>query len=120
MTDELAEFIDTSFSSVWALEVLLLLHRSGDRWWTPANLVAELRGSEQVISDSVVSLMRAGLVDVGPDGAIRYCAASAEQHELVIQLDDLYRRKAAAVRRAIVRTGNDKLQTFSDAFKFRK
>ncbi|WP_181700861.1 MarR family transcriptional regulator [Chthonobacter albigriseus] len=120
MTDELLDFVRASFRSVWSLEVLLFLYRSGDRRWAPGELVAELRSSAQVISDSIRSLVVAGLVDVGPQDEVRYSAASPELHDLVIQVDDVYRRMPSAVRRAIIQTGSDRLRIFADAFRMRK
>ena len=120
MSDDLHEFIATTFGSVWALELLLFLYRHDARRWTPAELVSELRSSERVVSESTQALFVAGLVDVSPDGAVSYRASSDEVHALVTRLDDLYRRKASTVRRAVIQTGNEKLQTFADAFKIRK
>jgi hypothetical protein len=61
MNSDLIEFVETSFGSVWSLELLLLLYRDSSRTWTSDELVHELRSSEVVIAQSIERLVAAGL-----------------------------------------------------------
>jgi hypothetical protein len=120
MNSDLIEFVETSFGSVWSLELLLLLFRDPQRHWTYGELVHELRSSEVVVAQSVERLMAAGLAVAEADGAVRYGPASREQDGLVAQLDEEYRKTPAAIRRLILQNPVEKLRTFADAFKLKK
>ena len=120
MDSDLIEFVETSFGSVWSLELLLLLYRDPGRTWTPDELVNELRSSEVVVAQSIERLVAAGLALAEKDGSVRYGPASPEQNDLVAQLQEEYRRKPAAIRRLILQNPVEKLRTFADAFKLKK
>ena len=118
MNSDLVEMVEYSFGSIWALELLLLLHRNPDRAWRPDDLVRELRSSDVVVAESIDRLVASGLVLV--DGnVVRYSPFSPEQDVLVRQLDEEYRTKPAAIRRLIVQGPAEKLKSFSDAFKLK-
>lgn len=118
MNSDLVEMVEYSFGSVWALELLLLLHRNPDRAWTTPDLVREFRSSDAVVAESIERLVASGLVVVDGD-TVRYGPVSPEQDVLVRQLNDTYRTKPAAIRRLIVRGPAEKLKSFSDAFKLK-
>jgi predicted transcriptional regulator len=120
MNSDLTEFVEGSFGSVWSLELLLFLYMGQERCWTTGELVGELRTSETVVSDSLGSLMTAGLIVSEPDNSVRYCTASLEQGELVRRLEAEYRRTPAAIRRLILNNPNRKLQSFLDAFQIKR
>jgi hypothetical protein len=120
MDSDLIEFVETSFGSVWSLELLLLLHRDPQRKWTFAELVHELRSSEVVVAQSVDRLVAAGLALAETDGSVRYGPATPEQDDLVTQLEEEYRKTPAAIRRLILQNPVEMLRTFADAFKLKK
>ena len=120
MKSDLIEFVETSFGSVWSLELLLLLYRNQGRNWTSDQLVMELRSSEVVVAESVSSLLAAGLVVSEADDSIRYGTASADQNDLVQRLEAEYRRTPAAIRRLILHNPTKKLKSFVDAFRLKK
>jgi hypothetical protein len=120
MNSDLIQFVETSFGSVWSLELLLLLFRDPQRHWTYGEFVHELRSSEVVVAQSVERLMAAGLAVAEADGAVRYGPASREQDSLVAQLEEEYRKTPAAIRRLILQNPVEKLRTFADAFKLKK
>lgn len=120
MNSDLIEFVETSFGSVWSLELLLLLFRDPRRNWNSDELVHELRSSEVVVDQGIERLLAAGLVLAETDGSVRYGPASAEQRELVAQLEEEYRKTPAAIRRLILQNPMDKLRTFADAFRLKK
>lgn len=119
-TDSVTSFIRGAFRSVWALELLLHLRRTGDRAWAADELVDVLRGSALIVSQSLDGLMRAGLVSIDDQGCARYQPASAETDELVHATQELYARKPETVRRIIVSAGHPSLANFADAFRLWK
>ena len=117
--DEIADFIRSSFTSIWSLEVLL--HLKAESWAakTREQLIGDLRASDAVVSASVSSLLAAGLI-VEEDGpSYRYAPASDDLAALVEVTDAIYRRQPDAVRRVIV-VGKGNLAAFADAFRLRK
>ena len=117
---QVTSFIRGIFRSVWALELLCFLKLNRDRVLPHAEMVTELRASDQVVLQSVEALVAAGLVVVEVDGSARYCPASAELDDLVDASISLYRKSPDAVRRMIVAAANPGLTAFADAFRLRK
>jgi DNA-binding transcriptional ArsR family regulator len=116
--DVLLQFAATSISSVWALELLLLMKKT-PRVWRVGELVSQLRGSDAAISEAMQRLQNAGLVTEADDG-FRYAPTSSEAEALANELEALYRLKPVAVVSAIAKAPNVKLQILSDAFKLKK
>ena len=117
-TDNLLRFIGSSFQSVWALELLLILKRDR-RLWPHDELVATMRASELVVSKAVDSLVAAGLASVEGQEVI-YMPINDDVATCVDELESLYAVRPDAVRRAIVSTGSSGSSAFADAFKLRK
>ena len=116
--DELLSFIASSFRSVWALELLLLL-KSERRVWARGELVTSLRASELVVSHALDGLVAAGIVSV-EDGGASYTPANKELADCIDRVEQLYRTKPNAVRRAIVAASTSSATAFADAFRLRK
>jgi hypothetical protein len=116
--DDLLRFIASSFRSVWALELLLVIKRE-PRFWSPAELVTALRASDLVVSKALDSLVAAGLASVEAEGA-RYMPVSDSVAECVDQAEQLYRVRPNAVRRAILSATGSSATAFADAFKLRR
>lgn len=118
--DEIASFIRATFRSVWALELLCFLRQNRDRAMSHVEMVAGLRGSDLVVTQSVESLTAAGLVLAEADGSARYRPASDDLDALVVQAETLYASSPDAVRRMIVAAANPGITAFADAFRLRK
>ena len=116
--EELHSFISSSFRSVWALELILLL-KSEKRSWSPADLVTTLRASELVVNNALHGLVAAGMVSVDDQGAT-YMPVNDQIAECVDDVEQLYRTKPNAVRRAIIAASSSSATAFADAFKLRK
>jgi hypothetical protein len=116
--DDLSRFIASSFRSVWALELLLLLKRD-DRLWSPPELITMLRASDLVVNKALEELLAAGLVTLEAGGA-RYMPVSTEISRCVDELEKLYSVRPDAVRREIVSATASGATAFADAFKLRK
>ena len=117
-SEDLLRFIESSFRSVWALELLLIL-KSERRAWRPDELVSTMRASELVVSKAIDGLVSAGLASLEGDGAL-YMPINDEVAGCVEQLEKLYSVRPDAVRRVIVSASATGATAFADAFKFRK
>lgn len=116
--ESLLEFAASSFSSVWALELLLVL-KGQPRPWPRAELVTTLRASELVVTRALESLLAAGLVSIEGDEAA-YMPVNDRVAAKVDALEKLYAARPNSVRRAIVDSGRGGATAFADAFKLRK
>jgi hypothetical protein len=116
--ESLLEFAASSFSSVWALELILVLKRQ-PRPWPRAELVTTLRASELVVTRALESLLAAGLVSIDGDQAA-YMPVNDKVAAKVDALEKLYAARPNSVRRAIVDSGRGGATAFADAFKLRK
>lgn len=115
---ELHAFIGSSFRSVWALELVLLL-KSERRHWSRNELVSTLRASDLVVSNALDGLVAAGMASADTDGAI-YMPVNDAIGECVDEVEQIYRTKPNAVRRAIIAASASSATAFADAFKLRK
>jgi hypothetical protein len=116
--DEILRFIASSFRSVWALELLLVL-KSERRAWSHDDLDSTMRASELVVAKALGMLEAAGLVTID-DGKAQYTPVSDEVAAFVDQAEALYAKRPDAVRRAIVSTSSGDATAFADAFRLRK
>lgn len=117
-SDEILRFIASSFRSVWALELLLVL-KNDQRQWSHAELVSTMRASDLVVSRALAALEAAGLVGNEGDHA-RYLPINEHVAALVDDAQALYAKRPDAVRRAIVAASSGEAAAFADAFKLRK
>ena len=111
-------FIQSSIRSVWALEVLLLMRRSGDRVWTADGLARELRANERLVGEVLTDFEASALV-ARQDSGYAYAPAGPALIELCDRLDAAYRERPVGVVKAIMSSPKDKLQIFADAFRFK-
>jgi predicted transcriptional regulator len=116
--DDVLRFVAASFPSVWALELLLALKRER-RPWSREELVATLRASELVVSRALEALAAAGLASFEDGGAI-YLPVNADVDRLVEQVEQTYRTRPNAGRRAIIAASASSATAFADAFKLRR
>ncbi len=117
--EDVSSFIRSTFRSVWALELLCFLRQDRSRSHSHDEMVAGLRGSDLVVTQSVGSLTAAGLVVAEADGTARYTPVSEELDQLADRASELYARSPDAVRRSIVAAANPAITAFADAFRFR-
>ena len=75
--------------------------------------------SELVVSRALDALVIAGLASIGDDGAV-YAPVNGEVEGSVDRVEQLYRTRPNAVRRAIVSVGTSSATAFADAFKIRR
>ena len=115
-----ANFIRSSFRTIWSLELLLHMKREQGRSWSRKELVAVLRGSDLIVTQSLDYLLAAGLVSIDETGDARYQPVSQQLAGLVEEAEALYARSPDAVRRMIISTNHNGLSAFADAFRIRR
>lgn len=116
--DDLLRFIGSSFRSIWALELLLILKRE-PRPWPHAELVGTMRSSDLVVSKALDGLVSAGLATDEAAGAM-YMPVNDDVANCVEQLEGLYAIRPDTVRRAIVSSTASGVTAFADAFRLRR
>lgn len=115
---DILSFITSSFRSVWALELLLVLKREA-RVWGRSELVSTMRSSELVVTKALDTLVAAGLASIEGVGA-RYMPVSDDVAKCVEETEKLYAARPNAVRRAIVSASAGDVTAFADAFRLRR
>jgi hypothetical protein len=116
---DIAAFLRDHFKSVWALELLLFLKDHAEEAWTGEQLIAALRTSDTIVSNSIATLVTGGLVSNDGKGHVRYAPASDDLSRLVDVTQAIYARKPDAVRRIIVSGAATGLSAFADSFRLR-
>ncbi|HEX6980849.1 MAG TPA: hypothetical protein VF342_16275 [Alphaproteobacteria bacterium] len=112
-------FVRSTIKSVWALELLLLIRRTAPREWTVEGLTAELRSSPLVVTEILSAFQRSGIIRA-KDERYHYEVSNPEQEELIQAVERIYAERPFALIREIISAPNEKIQTFADAFKFKK
>jgi biotin operon repressor len=120
LSDEIRQAVRTMFRTIWNLETLLFLHRNADRSWSTSALVKELRSGETAIKDSIERLQVVGLVIETESGCYQYRPANEDLDRLVMTLKQLYAERPYALIAEIASAPSPGIQSFADAFKFRK
>jgi hypothetical protein len=112
-------FLKEHVRSVGELEVLLLLHRDPERWWTAEAVNEELRASLQAAKDGLAHLHSVGLAERGGRDAqnFRLEGACADGDSVVGQLAELFKHNLSSVIEAIYAPKHDTLREFADAFR---
>lgn len=100
---ELYRFVGTSITSLWALEMLTLLHGNGSQPVSRGQLVRDLRGTPRLIRTLLDELASAGLVELDGRGA-RFRPRTRRLGELSAALIKANLERPLAVRTAIAMT----------------
>ncbi|HUP46933.1 MAG TPA: hypothetical protein VM779_15610 [Thermoanaerobaculia bacterium] len=119
MTDaELEQFIATNIHSVEEVEILTLLSRSPDTYWSADAMGQQLGIKAEVVGARARELLRRGLLAVGESGSVyRYAPTDEKTKEQVTVLTDTYRDRRITVINAIYTANLTRLRSFADAFK---
>lgn len=116
---EIEAFISSSFRSIWSLDLVQLLHENPERSYSNEQLIAALRASDAVVSQSIASLAAAGLVLVDGE-VIRLHIANDQSRRLIEGAIELYGKSPDRVRRLIISAASPGITAFADAFRLRK
>jgi hypothetical protein len=115
-----SEFVRATIKSVWALELLLHMRRKSGEASTVDQLTREMRGSRTMVTEVLSQLQTAGLTMDEGEGHFRYRPASQQIDALVVELEHVYSERPTALIKEIASSPSSKIQSFADAFKFRK
>jgi hypothetical protein len=116
--DQILRFVASSFRSIWAFELLLVLKKEA-RPCSREELVKTMRASDLVVAKALDVLEAGGLVSSNGEIA-EYMPAGGDVAALVEAAEALYAKKPDAVRRAIVSASAGDAAAFADAFRLRK
>ena len=120
LSDQLRKFIQANVRTIWALEMLLILCRSGERSWTVEELDRELRGSVGLVRKVLNNFEQAGLVNRETGEVYRWEPSTGELEGLSRELVSLYATHPFSVIKAITAAQTDRIQALADAFKIKK
>lgn len=120
LPEDVRRFINQYIQTVGALDLLILLQRSPSRMWSLDEIAQELRTSALGVAGFVANFISNGLVTEHEGSKYSYSGASNNLDSVVNSLASHYSIRPVAVVNAIYSTPDDKIQTFADAFKFKK
>lgn len=110
-----------SVHSAAALELLLLLHRSPDTYWTATAAAATLGATEERIEAALDSFQRHGLCEKARQTlAFRYAPANAHDGRTVDALASAYEHQRVAVLDAVYAASTGAIEAFAEAFRIRR
>lgn len=123
-SEDFFAFIQTTVPSVAVAELLLLLVKHPERWWTAPEIRGELPAdvnlTEGGIVTSLETLRARGLVELDNEKRVRYRAASENLDAQVRTLAQAYNQRPVTLIRMIYALRDSRIQSFADAFKFWK
>jgi hypothetical protein len=125
MSDEIdlgvRTFIAEHIQSVAQLELILLLHDNPQQGWRATDAARSFGLSPEMASALLRSLCQQGFAAASDDPELfRYAPKSQEFERLIDQLAVLYQQRRFSLVQLIYARPIDKLQSFADAFRFRK
>jgi hypothetical protein len=115
---EVKDFIGQNIESLAQLELLLLVRQHAGIIWSVDDAAKALSITSAMAAELLADLVRRGFV-VQNDSGFRYQTAGAVD-QMVAQLAELYRSRRVAVTTEIYSKPVNKVQTFADAFRFRR
>jgi DNA-binding IclR family transcriptional regulator len=112
-------FVDRHIESLEHLEILLLL-AAQDRSWSALEIFQKIQSSQASVEQRLQALVAAGLLTKDERGLFRFAPKDEQTRQLVKDLADAYRTRRVRIIEAIYTRKTDAVQSFADAFKFRK
>jgi hypothetical protein len=123
-SDEFFRFLRAAVPTVDAAEVLLLLHRERERWWSAEEAVAALLPAVTLKASEAAACFATfqanGIVAVGPDKRAQYRPAFGGLDAHVNTLAQAYRERPVTLIRVIYALRDSKILSFADAFKLKR
>jgi hypothetical protein len=122
LSRDVEAFIRAHVRSVLQLEILLLLHKSPEQWWTPEQVDREVRSAVDTTRQHLQKLCDAGLIEMqsGADPSFQFAPKDERDRAVVDTLSERFRTHFHTVVEAIYSPGRGALQDFADAFTFKK
>jgi len=123
-SDEFCRFLRAAVPSVDAAELLLVVQREPDRWWSAADAAATLRPATALAEGDAARYFAvfhaAGLLALAPDRRVQYKPGSEALAAHVGTLEQAYRERPVTLIRVIYALRDSRIQSFADAFKLRR
>ncbi len=116
---DLRQFIIDHLNSVAELEVLLLLRTTPEKEWTAAEVGKSLYAATEVSAAQLANLHKCGFLKLQESSYV-YAPTTYEIKDYVDRLAEVYKARHVSVITLIYSKPVDKVQTFADAFKFRR
>ncbi|HET7711542.1 MAG TPA: hypothetical protein VFL80_06395 [Thermoanaerobaculia bacterium] len=116
----LQDFIGCHIDSIETAEILLLLYRSPDTFWTPTAIESHFGMKPGLAERRLKALTDARLLIKGMSGAYRYQPADEREHGTVQQLAAVYAERRVDVVNTIASENLSRLHAFAEAFRVKK
>lgn len=116
---EIREFLRRYISSVGQLDILFLLFKHPDRFWTAQQISQELRTNQSLAQTQLEELAQKGLILVEGEMGAR-CCGEPEHLESLTKLVSFYSLRRAVVIEFIYSQPLDRIRIFADAFRIKK
>jgi hypothetical protein len=104
----LVNYIQAHFTSVWSLDLLVLLAQDRNRIWSSADLVREMRSSALCIANAVNDLKNIQLIEEAAPGRYRLAPRPPKFAARVAAIQNIYAAKPAVVLRTIARASRER------------
>ena len=116
------EYIYENIDSVPHLEALVLLWNSRPVWWTCEELASRLYVGHDKVSQVLRDLVRKQLVaeSTSAPEKFSYLPKSEEQNDLLVSLDEAYRRDLVRISTMIHAKAASGVREFARAFQFKQ
>jgi hypothetical protein len=122
LSPEAADFVARFIESIHQIELLMLLRRTPDQWWTADEIARELHEPAPIVSADLSGFRGHGLVAVQSmvPMTYRYEPGSVHLHAGVESLAAAYQETPLALAKAVAERPDRVLRTFADAFRLRR
>jgi hypothetical protein len=124
LPEEVRLLIRSSIPTMDALEILILLVRSRDQYWTAEAIVGELRHDPDAgpaVARCLALFGAGGLLAQGDGSSVVYRPATPELAASVASLVQAYNERPVTLIRTLYAIADSrKIQAFADAFRIRK
>jgi hypothetical protein len=119
MSPEAQQLIAQCIPTIEQLEVFLTLAKNPAEAWSVGDIFRKVQSNENSISRCLESLVRNGLAIALPEGRFKL-ADDAKVQTIAAELAQAYRERYVAVIGMIYGKPDRQIQSFANAFKFRK
>ncbi len=121
LSQPLQSFLQQRLASIEQIEIVLLMHGDRARSWSAPEVAAQLRMPPESAAMRLFLLASGGMLLFEATGVprYRYGGGDPETDALVGELAEVYPVNKSAVA-ALIGAPVDPLQSFADAFKFKK
>ena len=113
-------FVRQHIQSLHQLEILLLVYTPPLRPWQADEIARQLYLPAELCAERLADFATRGLLQCDPAAAPVVYHADPEQVPVIDQLAAFYRQQRVTLTAFLFSQPNDTIQSFADAFKFRK